>query len=95
MLRLLVMIEDNDDHDSGLMRAELHRELGVALGPCGFRVESRHYNPHVTVARKIREVDRRIAFEPVAWRVDEFALIEVQAVENGVEYRVVETWALT
>jgi hypothetical protein len=28
MLRLLVMIEEHDDHDSGLMRAELHRELG-------------------------------------------------------------------
>ena len=74
---------------------ELHCELGASLIPCGFRVETRPYNPHVTVARKIRQVDDKVAFEPVPWRVDEFALIEVQTVENGVEYRVVESWTLT
>ena len=61
---------------------------------CGFRAESRPYNPHVTVARKLRSLQDVAAFDPIDWRVDDFALIEVRAAQNGVEYRVVETWPL-
>ena len=74
--------------------AILHRELGKQLESCGFRVEARPYNPHVTVARRMSGLCGAATFAPVAWRVDEFALIEVRAVKNGVEYRVVDTWPL-
>jgi 2'-5' RNA ligase len=74
---------------------ELHRELGAELAACGFRAELRPYNPHVTIARKMAGIDSATAFEPVRWRVEQFALIEVHAVQIGVEYRVVESWDLS
>jgi len=48
----------------------------------------------VTVARKIRPVTDSGQFKPIPWVVTEFSLIEVQQIENGVQYRVVETWPL-
>jgi len=74
--------------------AELHRQLGSHLQSCGYRPETRRYHPHVTVARKTGAIDTNAAFKPLRWQVDEFALVEVHPVENGVEYRVVETWPL-
>jgi len=73
---------------------ELHRQLGARLQSCGYRPETRPYHPHVTVARKSGPIDTDIAFTPLRWPVHGFALIEVQPVENGVQYRVVESYPL-
>jgi RNA 2',3'-cyclic 3'-phosphodiesterase len=73
---------------------DLHRQLGTRLQSCGFRPETRPYHPHVTVARKTGSIVTDIKFLPLCWQVDEFALIEVLPVENGVQYRVVETYPL-
>jgi 2'-5' RNA ligase len=73
---------------------ELHRQLGMHLQCCGYCPETRPYHPHVTVARKLGSIGRQASFEPIAWPVREFALVEVQPVENGVQYRVVETYPL-
>ena len=73
---------------------ELHRQLGTRLQGCGYRPETRSYHPHVTVARKLGSIGTQASFEPIAWPVREFALVEVQPVENGVQYRVVETYPM-
>ena len=73
---------------------ELHWQLGTRLQECGYRPETRPYHPHVTVARKLGSIDTQVSYEPIVWPVREFALIEVQSVENGVQYRVVETYSL-
>ena len=73
---------------------ELQAQLGRQLRLCGYRSESRRYHPHVTVARKIEPVSDSVPFEPISWAVTEFALVEVQQLENGVQYRVVETYPL-
>jgi 2'-5' RNA ligase len=73
----------------------LHRQLGTRLQDCGYRPEARHYHPHVTVARKLAALESKADFSAISWPVTEFALIEVQAIENGVQYRVVETYPLT
>ena len=73
---------------------ELQAQLGRQLRLCGYQPESRRYHPHVTVARKIEPVSDSVQFEPIAWTVTEFALIEVQQLESGVQYRVVETYPL-
>jgi 2'-5' RNA ligase len=75
--------------------AELHRQLGTRLQDCGYRPEARRYHPHVTVARKLAALETDAEFSAISWAVTEFALIEVQAIENGVQYRVVETYPLT
>jgi 2'-5' RNA ligase len=74
---------------------ELHRQLGTRLQDCGYRAEARPYHPHVTVARKLAALETKADFSTISWPVTEFALIEVQAIENGVRYRVVETYPLT
>jgi len=73
---------------------DLHRQLGRHLQICDYEPEARPYRPHVTVARKIGSVAGEAGFAPVDWRVTEFALIEVRAIDNGVQYRAVETYPL-
>jgi 2'-5' RNA ligase len=73
---------------------ELHLQLGMRLRECGYHPETRPYQPHVTVARKLVSISTQTSFEPIVWPVREFALVEVQPVENGVQYRVVETYPM-
>ena len=73
----------------------LHRELGQRLEQCNYRAETRHFQPHVTVARKLSTAPRPLEFEPLRWRVDGFALIESRALDNGVKYHVAETYPLS
>ena len=74
--------------------ARLHGELGEHLRPCGYRVESRPYNPHVTVARKMNRLPAMSGFEPLRWKVDSFVLIESREIETGVKYEIIETYPL-
>jgi 2'-5' RNA ligase len=73
---------------------DLHRQLGEHLQSCDYRPELRPYQPHVTVARKLGPIASEASFAPLDWQVSEFALIEVQAIDNGVQYRAVETYPL-
>jgi len=61
---------------------------------CDYDPELRPYQPHVTVARKIGPIAAETGFAAVDWCVTEFALIEVRAIDNGVQYRAVETYPL-
>lgn len=71
---------------------DLHRSLGGALKACDYRPEKRPYHPHVTFARKLAQLPAMPEFEPLAWAVGEFALIESRPVDNGVRYAVLETY---
>lgn len=73
----------------------LHRDLGDRLRPCGYRIETRPYNPHLTVARKMNRHPAMTDFAAVRWKVDNFTLIESRAVDAGVRYEVIETYPLT
>lgn len=73
---------------------ELHEQLGRRLQQCDYQPEKRHYNPHVTVARKIGAIADSASFAPIAWKVEAFSLVEVRQIENGVQYRVIETLPL-
>lgn len=74
---------------------DLHQRLGQQLQLCEYQPEARRYHPHVTVARKINRVPDHESFAPIPWKVSQFALVEVQPIDNGVQYRVVETYPLT
>jgi len=73
---------------------ELHEQLGQRLRLCDYQPEARHYNPHVTVARKIGAITDSASFTPIAWKVEAFSLVEVRQVENGVQYRVIDSYRL-
>ncbi len=75
--------------------SELHQRLGQRLQLCDYQPETRRYNPHVTVARKINRIPELESFEPIPWKVEQFALVEVHQIDNGVQYRVIETYPLT
>jgi len=73
---------------------QLHRQLGQDLRQCGYRPESRGYNPHVTVARKLGAVSGQAGFSALVWRVNNFVLIESRATDIGVKYQVIDTYPL-
>ncbi len=80
--------------DAPAALGELQAQLGRQLQLCGYQPEARRYHPHVTVARKIGPVTDCGPFGPIPWTVTEFALIEVEQLDNGVQYRVVESYPL-
>lgn len=73
---------------------ELQRQLGEQLSPCGYRPEQRPYNPHVSIARNLLVTPHNIEFEPIAWKLDRFVLVESKAIPAGVEYQVIDEYAL-
>jgi len=73
----------------------LHKELGIAIAGCGFNVESRAYNPHVTLMRKCRQADTAQIEFSIPWRVEEFVLVESITYQEGVKYQVIEKYPLT
>lgn len=73
---------------------QLQSDLGAQIETCGFSQESRPYQPHVTMARKVsRPVDRQPVFN-IPWVVDRFVLVQSRSLEAGVEYRVKASYPL-
>jgi RNA 2',3'-cyclic 3'-phosphodiesterase len=72
----------------------LHLSLGGELRQCGFTPETRAFHPHVTVARKLARMPAVEAFEPLQWKVDNFALVESCPCDGGVRYEVRESYPL-
>jgi 2'-5' RNA ligase len=71
---------------------ELERLLWEGLTAKGFGREERIYRPHVTLARRAREVDETVG--PVEWPVGELALVESLPDGRNVHYEPLRTWAL-
>jgi 2'-5' RNA ligase len=67
---------------------QLHAQLADLIQPCGFYQESRPYQPHITMARKIPEPLEDKHVIDIRWPVDRFALIQSHGVDTGVDYRV-------
>ena len=73
---------------------QLHAVLGRELAACGYVPETREFNPHVTVARKLAKPFDVSGFEPLHWKVDNFALVESRSCDAGVRYEVLESYPL-
>jgi RNA 2',3'-cyclic 3'-phosphodiesterase len=72
----------------------LVQSLNAALSLCGYTPETRPYQAHMTLARK---VDRPLPvreIEPIDWVVDNFALVESVTAAEGACYQVLERWSL-
>lgn len=75
---------------AGLLR--LHEALGKSLARHACRTHgATRLVPHVTILRDAEQALHRHLPEPIAWRVDEFVLIDSQPPEP---YRVVGRWPL-
>ena len=61
---------------------------------CKLDIQNRHYNPHITLARKISS-PVQVKFEPIIWNIHDFYLIESNTRPEGAEYRIIHSWPLT
>ncbi|MDZ7802594.1 RNA 2',3'-cyclic phosphodiesterase [Thiohalophilus sp.] len=70
-------------------------QLRQGLGECGFPIDPRPWQAHLTLARKLRRPPLREGLEPpLLWPVDEFVLVESQTRPSGAEYRILQRWPL-
>lgn len=69
-------------------------DLQQALQPCGYRPEARAYQPHVTLARKLKGRFPAVAVPPLHWPVRDFVLVESLTTPAGPGYQVLRRWPL-
>ena len=69
-------------------------QLRTVLAGCGLQTETRPYQPHITVARKISKVPVAAQIDPVAWSVRRFCLLESVSAPRGVSYHILASWML-
>ncbi len=72
----------------------LHRLLAGQLTDCGFHAEKRHYNPHVSMIRKLQRLPDNSDAESIDWQVKDFVLIESVSVKEGVRYDILDRYPL-
>jgi 2'-5' RNA ligase len=53
------------------------------------------YNPHVTIARKVKQIIVPKKTFHIPWYVESFALVISNSAENGVDYQALQEWSLT
>ncbi|HSR62153.1 MAG TPA: RNA 2',3'-cyclic phosphodiesterase [Gammaproteobacteria bacterium] len=56
---------------------------------CGIAVDQRHYEAHVTLARKVRLAKDLPQPAPVIWPVDNFCLVRSDTLPEGAQYEVI------
>jgi len=69
-------------------------ELNQTLAACGYQPEQRHFQPHITLARKALRPPEHIQIPAIVWPAQEFCLVESVSGARGVEYRVMGRWPL-
>ncbi len=60
----------------------------------GLKTDKREYRPHVTIARKVKQIILPKETFYILWPVKSFALVISESTEKGVEYRVLQKWSL-
>lgn len=74
--------------------AALVRDLHLGIAGCGIDLDARPFKPHVTLMRKALVVRRERPLGAVAWRVDDFVLVESKTTRDGSHYQVLTSWRL-
>lgn len=73
---------------------QLVGDLNAAAAELGLRIDSRPYQPHVTIARKVTRATDMRAFAPIAWKVTDLCLVESVTGAGGATYCVRRRWPL-
>jgi 2'-5' RNA ligase len=70
--------------------------LRARLAACGFAVETRPFETHVTLFRKVRKAPPLpdAYAVPLVWPVRDFALVVSLAAPEGARYEVLRVWPL-
>lgn len=71
-------------------------QLQQGLPACGYVMETRPWQAHITLLRKLRHPPTtRELPNPLVWPVQEFVLVESQTLPGGAEYRILRRWPLS
>jgi 2'-5' RNA ligase len=68
--------------------------LQTALGECGLQTETRPYQPHITLARKIQRVPDITRIAPIGWSIRYFSLLESVTGPRAASYQILGSWEL-
>ena len=68
-------------------------DLRASLRALELPVEERPFVPHVTLLRKVRRRPPTPPFEPIAWAVDGFVLVQSELRPEGARYTVLRRWS--
>ncbi len=60
----------------------------------GLKIDQREYKPHVTIARKVKQIIVPKETFRIQWHVNSFALVTSKSTESGVDYQVLQEWPL-
>jgi len=58
----------------------------------GLETDKRSYQPHVTVARKVKQAQLTKQSFEILWQVYSFVLVESKSTDMGVVYQIVQKW---
>ena len=68
----------------------------MAASHCGSQLDTRPFQAHLTLFRKVRKLPRDMPdMTSIQWPVVSFALVESDTAASGVCYKVLKTWPLT
>ena len=73
----------------------LEHELWAGLTAAGWSREQRPFHPHLSLARKARDVTEGATVKPVVWSVTAFSLIQSVTHQSGPVYQELARWPLT
>ena len=59
----------------------------------GLETDKRSYKPHITIARKVKQIQLPEQSIDIRWQVNSFALIESKSTDMGVAYKLIQQWA--
>ena len=71
----------------------LAEQLSAIAEQNSVSVDKRPFQPHVTLARKVKQ-PANLDFAPIVWQAMEFCLVESLTAAKGAEYRVIYRWKL-
>ena len=74
--------------------SELYEKLTDVLSVCEVPLESRGYQPHVTLIRKFKGFQPSEVSQKVHWEINKFALLESISTANGVQYKPLQFFPL-
>ena len=74
--------------------AALAADLNHQLGGCDITLDSRPFELHMTLLRKVISPPMLDASEPINWRVESFSLVKSATLSSGPIYTVLRTWPL-
>jgi 2'-5' RNA ligase len=73
---------------------DLVDNLNKNLQVCGYRPESRSFQVHLTLMRKVIAIDKLAKITPISWQIKEFCLVRSVLKPSGAHYEKVARWDL-